>query len=215
MGQLSIGSELSEDEIRRLLIRAAGSQPGKHSHGWIPGEGAGLRSAAVLVPLFREDGEWKVLYTRRTDTVQDHKGQVSFPGGSTDPEDLSPYDTALREAYEEIGLHPEDVRILGMLGPMVTGTGFVITPVFGVIPWPYEFIPSPHEVSRIFSISLDWLAQPEHREERLFRREGVEAPPVWVYFYKEYDGENLWGVSAKITVNFIQALMPAEPPEIY
>ena len=101
------------------------------------------RPAAVLVPLLRaaispETGErWHLLLTRRSDNLTKHRGQVAFPGGSSDPGDLTPEATALREAYEEIGLPPAAVTTLGQLNPMLTITNFHVTPVVGVIPWPH------------------------------------------------------------------------------
>src|SRR5437868_6216009 len=88
-----------------------------------------LRAAAVLIPLVHWADEWHLIFTRRTDIVEHHKNQVSFPGGATDPGDLSPEDTALREAEEEIGMRRSDVRLLGRLGEMVTISNFVVTPV--------------------------------------------------------------------------------------
>jgi len=85
--------------------------------------------AAVLIPLYQEDGDWKLLFTRRTDSVDIHAGQVSFPGGQIENADASIVATALREAQEEIGLNPEDVETLGQLNPLFTVTQFLATPI--------------------------------------------------------------------------------------
>ena len=87
--------------------------------------------AAVLIPLYQEHGDWNLLFTRRTDSVDVHAGQISFPGGQIEDADVSIVATALREAQEEIGLNPEDVETLGQLNPLYTVTQFLVTPVVG------------------------------------------------------------------------------------
>ena len=163
------------------------------------------RPAAVLIPLLRANTAWQVLYTRRTATLPEHSGQVAFPGGRADPEDSSPVATALREASEEIGLLPKDVRILGQLPVLPTITNYAVTPVVGVLPWPYPLCLAPSEVSRVFTIPLAWLADPANRS---IRQRTLPPPyePVSVIFFECYDGEVLWGVSAQITLNLLQAL---------
>jgi len=199
--------DLSEEDIRALLeSRARSVQSEINLVTDIHPDRMGSRQAAVLIPLFSSGGEWHILLTRRTDSVQDHKGQVAFPGGSTENEDASPENTALRETFEEIGLKASDVRILGRLDALITGTGYLITPVVGVIPWPYPFIISNDEVSRIFSIPLRWLADPDHYEERIFYRSENDPVPHLVIFFDQYEGEILWGVSARISVNLLIAL---------
>jgi 8-oxo-dGTP pyrophosphatase MutT (NUDIX family) len=113
--------------------------------------------------------------------------------------------TALRESYEEIGLKPQDVRILGRLQDYLTITNYRVTPVVGVIPWPYELHPAEVEVSRVFTIPLDWLAQPENYAERPRQLPAPYAPAKVVY-YEPYDGEVLWGASARMTLNLVRAL---------
>jgi 8-oxo-dGTP pyrophosphatase MutT (NUDIX family) len=164
------------------------------------------RPAAVLAPLLRLDGEWHVLYTRRNANLPEHSGQVAFPGGRADPGDPSPEATALREAQEEIGLAPSDVRILGRLRQYLTITNYRITPVVGVMPWPYVFTPAEIEVSRIFTMPLTWLADPANHEERQ-RILPEPHPPVGVIYFKEYDGEVLWGATARMTLQLIKSLM--------
>lgn len=159
------------------------------------------RSAAVLLTLAWVQDEWQVIFTRRTDTVAHHKGQVSFPGGATDPIDETPEATALREAEEEIGLRPADLRILGRLGDMLTVSNFLITPIVAVLPWPYTFVVHNLEVSRVFTIPLEWLAERENWQEYI-RKETSRS----VITYFPYDGELLWGVTARITVEFLRTL---------
>ncbi len=167
--------------------------------------GVVLRPAAVLVPLLWQDDEWHLLFTRRTDTVQTHKGQVSFPGGAVDPGDLTPEDTALREAHEEIGLVSEAVTLLGRLPWMVTVSSFLVTPVVARIHRPCEFKLSVDEVSRLFTIPLAWLADSSHWEERpRINRLGQEEKVV---YFEPFDGEILWGITGRITVELIKYLL--------
>jgi 8-oxo-dGTP pyrophosphatase MutT (NUDIX family) len=175
------------------------------------------RPAAVLIPLFHasvEDNKnhiWQVLLTRRTNDVAEHQGQVAFPGGRAEPTDTSPETTALREAHEEIGLDLSQVRILGRMNRIPTITNYCVTPVVGIIPWPFPIRLEEIEVSRVFSIPLDWLADPHHHETRyriipppFSQILGQENHPV-IYF-QPYQDELLWGVSAEIIMNFINIL---------
>ncbi len=162
------------------------------------------KQAAVLVPLIFNQNKWSILFTRRSDSVNDHKGQVSFPGGAIEPSDESPINAALREAEEEIGLKSEDVQVLGVLPPHESVTGYTIFPVIAKIKWPILLKINPVEVSRVFTIPLDWLIQ---RENFVIRdwlspyglRQGV-------VFYRPYDGEQLWGISARILLDFLEKI---------
>ena len=163
--------------------------------------GTELKCAAVLVPLVWQDEEWHLLYTRRTDTVDSHKGQVAFPGGACDDGETTAEQTALREADEEIGLNPKDVRVLGKLSDLVTVSYFQVTPVVGVVRWPNVFQVGEQEVARVFTIPLGWLANPSNRWqfERSDSKRGLIA-------YHPYDGELLWGATARMTVDFLKVL---------
>jgi 8-oxo-dGTP pyrophosphatase MutT (NUDIX family) len=186
--------DLSESEIAARL-RAA-YHPAEQEHD------PHYRCAAVLVPLTRHEDDWHLLFTERTHRVQTHKSQVSFPGGTCDPQDGTPEATALREAEEEVGIQPRDVRVLGRLNVMLTVTGFRIVPVIGVVPWPYTFKISTIEVARVFSMPLRWLAEPGNR--RAFSLAGRPVRQLTAFI--PYDGELLWGATAQMTVDFLRVL---------
>ncbi|NIM96081.1 MAG: NUDIX domain-containing protein, partial [Anaerolineales bacterium] len=149
--------------------------------------------------------EWHLLYTRRTEAVESHRGQVSFPGGVIESQDNGVEAAALRETYEEIGIHADDVNILGRLDTMLTVTQFSITPVVGTIPWPYDLRINNNEVAHTFGVPISWLADPANLEfsERELPVSGQKVP---VYFYHPYQGEVIWGATARITLNFLQIL---------
>src|SRR5512143_324465 len=160
-----IEASLTEEYITEQLRQA---QVGASSDGYAEievGSETLLRCAAVLVPLVHHDSAWHLLYTRRAERMLSHQGQVSFPGGACDEGEAAPEQTALREADEEIGMRPGDVRLLGRLNTMITITSYRVTPVVGVIPWPYVFRVQSTEVARVFTIPLLWLADARNRWE--------------------------------------------------
>jgi 8-oxo-dGTP pyrophosphatase MutT (NUDIX family) len=164
-----------------------------------------VKCASVLIPLVYWKDEWLLVFTRRTETVEHHKGQVSFPGGGCEVGESTPEMTALREAQEEIGLKPEDVRLLGRMNDVITITHYRVTPVVGVIPWPYRVRLEPAEVERIFTIPLLWLAERANWYEQPVETEAM-LRPFPVVRYHPYDKEVLWGVSARITQNLLTIL---------
>jgi 8-oxo-dGTP pyrophosphatase MutT (NUDIX family) len=201
-------AELTTESISRLLYIALQSPQKKSSNiarfptGFLPET---PRPAAVLVPFLRKNDTWHILFTRRTATLPEHSDQVAFPGGRSDPEDFSPEQTALREAQEEINLNAEHVKILGRLRELRTITNYCVTPVIGEIPWPYEFKLAIEEVSRIFTIPLYWLANPSNHTIRS-RELPPPYSPVPVIYFNKFDNELLWGVSAQITLDLLEAL---------
>lgn len=202
----SVANFLSETEISDRLRRAYRPGAVASTDGYAEMyTGVRLTCAAVLVPLARREDEWHLVFTRRADTVEHHKGQVSFPGGACDAGEETPEATALREAEEEIGLHPADVRLLGRLNDIVTITRYRVTPVVGVMPWPYPLRPAPGEVARVFTIPLLWLADRRNWQEEPFTPDGA-ARPFPVVIYHEYDGEVLWGASASMVLSFLSVL---------
>jgi 8-oxo-dGTP pyrophosphatase MutT (NUDIX family) len=160
-----------------------------------------LRSAAVLLPLTYFQNEWHILFTRRTDRVESHKGQVSFPGGASDEGETTPEQTALRETQEEIGVHPTAIQIVGRLSRMITISKYRVSPIVGVIPFPYAFKVANVEVARVFTIPLLWLANKNNYWEF-----SIGNPDRTVIAYHPFDGELLWGATARMTVNFLKTL---------
>ena len=193
---------ITEDFIRNKLAESDRSQAETDGYAEIPiHPDVHLKCAAVLVPLVFFQNEWHVLYTRRTDRVESHKGQVSFPGGACDEGETTPEETALREADEEIGIHPSHVRVIGKLSRMVTISKYRVTPVVGVIQFPYAFKTSGAEVARVFTMPLAWLANRNNYWE--FSMPGSDRS---VIVYHPFDGELLWGATARMTVNFLKIL---------
>lgn len=195
--------QLTESDIAEKLRKSLeGVDPSSYGYSDIElTEDTRLKCAAVLIPLIFEAGEWRVLYTRRTDHVESHKGQVSFPGGGCDEGETAPEETALREAHEEVGIEPGSVRILGRLPNMITITSYRVTPVVGAIDWPIVFRIGQHEVERVFTIPLKWLADEGNRWEFPFPGRNRK-----LIAYHPYDGELLWGATARMTLDLLAAL---------
>jgi 8-oxo-dGTP pyrophosphatase MutT (NUDIX family) len=197
--QINISKETISQRLEQALVLNGVSSTGYSEID--TGADIQLRSAAVLVPLVWQEDEWHLLYTRRTATLQSHKGQVSFPGGACDDGETTPEQTALREADEEIGLKPGDVILLGRLADMITVSYFQVTPVVGVIKWPTVFQVGEAEVARVFIIPLGWLANSSNRWQ--FEISGTNRS---VIAYHPFDGELLWGATARMTVDFLTVL---------
>jgi len=193
---------VTEEFIRTKLREAIESVPSSDGYAEIDlTDDTRLKCAAVLIPLLRQDDEWHLLFTRRTDKVESHKGQVSFPGGACDEGETTPEETALREASEEIGIDPQKVRVLGHIMNMITITSFRVTPVVGIIEWPTVLQLGKDEVERVFTIPLNWLAEKNNRWE--FSMPGRNRSLI---VYHPYDGELLWGATARMTVDFLKVL---------
>ena len=160
---------------------------------------AGSRPAAVLVPLFSEDGEARVILTRRAATLTSHRSEVAFPGGTVGAGE-GEEDAALREAHEEIGLAPAAVSVIGRLDRLVTPTtGFALTPFVGLLGGRPELRPGPGEVEEILDVPLSLLLDPTvFREERWDR----PLPDRAVYFF-ELERNTVWGVTARILHDFL------------
>jgi len=159
--------------------------------------------AAVLLPLILRDADKPLLlFTRRTERLARHSGQVSFPGGRSEADDLSPVETALRETFEETGIAPSFVTVAGYLDRYLTGTGFDIQPVVGVVKDGFVLTPDPREVAEIFEVPLAFLADPANR-----RRESREVGGRKRSFYAfSYGRHEIWGATAAIVVSLVQRL---------
>lgn len=157
----------------------------------------GDAQAAVLVPFQMGPEGLELLYTVRPRTLRSHPGQVAFPGGKRDPEDVSPAATVLREANEELGLEAKDIELLGVLKPLPTFTGFAVTPVLGLIKGSPQLHPSPDEVASVFAMSLNRLRNPS--EQRHMRTRWNRRDPVMPLYFWPYAPTPIWGMTAHLT----------------
>jgi 8-oxo-dGTP pyrophosphatase MutT (NUDIX family) len=167
-------------------------------------EVADARDAAVLVLLADYLGEAHVVLTLRTDTVEHHKGQISFPGGARHGKDEDLALTALRETWEEIGVHPHDVDLIGRLDEIVTVSNFRVAPFVGVLKrTPYPYAPSPVEVAEVLEVPLRHLLDPANKvyEPRVAWGGGSAFSPV--YRYHSY---RIWGATARMLEGFLDLL---------
>jgi len=165
----------------------------------------GLRPAAVMIPLIVNNGDWHMVLTQRSEILEEHRGQVAFPGGAQEASDKNLQWTALREMQEEIGVKPEDVEVFGHLCDIPIITNYMVRIFVGQIPWPYPLLISEDEVDSVFTLPLLWLADPKHHTIRFRRFAGREFP---VIYFELYDGYLLWGASAEMTLTLLSALNP-------
>lgn len=161
----------------------------------------------MLVPLYGEGAEARLLFTRRTETVEHHKGQISFPGGAADEEDPDLLATALRETEEELGIPRDRVEILGALDDVYTVvSGFIITPFVGLVPYPFPLQINSVEIEEVFTVPLGVFRDPANLRIEEREREGQR---VQVYFY--YHGPHeIWGATGRIIKGLIDAVFEGE-----
>jgi len=160
----------------------------------------GMRRAAVLAPLFVRDAALWIVFTRRTESVEHHRGQISFPGGGEEPGDATLWHTALRESEEELGIRPADAMALGRLSPLTTVTNFYVEPFVAAIPQPYVFRPAEAEIAEVLEVPVAALLDPAVLEKRALP--GREGP---VLFY-HYGDRVIWGATAQILAELLESL---------
>ncbi len=153
-----------------------------------------LRDAAVLIPVVDHGRDATVLLTKRAEKLRNHSGQVAFPGGTIDPTDPSPEAAALRETFEEIGLGQDRVEIIGRMPDYVSGSGYRIAPVLGIVRPDFSLTLNSEEVDAAFEVPLRFLMDPANhgRDSRMWN--DLE----WVFYEMPYDGQRIWGVTAGI-----------------
>ena len=161
-----------------------------------------LRPAAVLVPLVDHAEGMAVLLTRRTAHLADHAGQIAFPGGRIEAGDADAVAAALRETEEEVGVPRDRVSIIGRLDTYVTGTGFEITPIVGIIDPPVPLALDPFEVAEVFEVPLAYILD-RRNHQRVIREVGGRRR---CYFILPFEGRNIWGATAGMLVNLAEVL---------
>jgi len=156
--------------------------------------------SAVLVPIYCKQGEYYILFTKRTGKVKAHKGQISFPGGAYQDGDRALVDTALRECAEEIGLTADKIEVLGELDDNITlSTDYVISPFVAIIPWPHSLKVNQQEIEEIIEVPISALLDKNSLRQGT---EIVDGKAVTIYFY-HYQGKVIWGATARILNQFL------------
>lgn len=186
---------LHRAEVERALAAqsaAADMMPRGDSVAGLPGE---LVPAAVLCPIVERPAGLRMLFTRRTEHLPRHAGQISFPGGRIEESDASPLAAALREAREEIGLAEHQVRPVGELARYRTGTGYEILPYVGFVAADFEPVPDRREVAEVFEAPLDFVLDPRNRHRERFV--GSHGRAAW-YDTVPYGEYHIWGATAAI-----------------
>jgi 8-oxo-dGTP pyrophosphatase MutT (NUDIX family) len=162
--------------------------------------GRELRRAGVLVPLFVRDAGLWILLTRRTESVEHHRGQISFPGGAEEAGDESLFATAVRETQEELAIAPSDIIALGALSPIVTVTNFYVEPYVAAVPQPYVWRPAEAEIAEVIEAPIAALMDPAILEKKpMPGREGT------ILFY-HHGKHTIWGATAGILAELLLAL---------
>jgi len=193
------------------ILRAALEEGHRRSPILLPGDALeleelalGITPAAVLVAVVDRPSP-TIILTLRPETMRQHPGQVSFPGGRIDPGDDGPIAAALREAEEEIGLPPSAVEVIGIADIYRTVTGFEVTPVVGVVPPGLPITPHPGEVADVFEAPLDFLLDPSNQ----LQREAMFRGKMRTYYEIPYQGRQIWGATAAMIVNLSRRLVLA------
>jgi len=196
----------TSDAIEAAAFRRELQDDRELNPGLISAPSTALRPAAVLVPLIDHPPGHKqgmtVLLTQRTAHLTAHAGQISFPGGRIEADDPDPEGAALRETEEEVGLPRDRVSLIGRLDTYLTGTGFEITPVVGLVTPPFPLSIDPFEVEEAFEVPLSYILDPRNHQ----RVERQSAGRNRVFYVLPYEGRNIWGATAGILVNLAEVL---------
>jgi len=166
-----------------------------------------LIDASVLIPIIDRPQGLSILFTQRSQNLKHHPGQVSFPGGRAETNDRDTVATALRECQEEIGLRPERVNILGRLETCLTGTGFKVTPIVGLVEEPLALQLAPDEVAEIFEVPLPLLLENDRYRTDYVKLPNGEARTFYIF---DYPDRYIWGATAKMLVN-LRNLLQSDP----
>jgi 8-oxo-dGTP pyrophosphatase MutT (NUDIX family) len=196
-------ARLDGDWLRRRFSEAPDWEP-EHPELAVFDLGPDMTAAAVLIPLVQREHGLSMLLTLRTAHLTDHAGQISFPGGRTEAEDASPIETALRETEEEIGLDRRHVEIIGSLPDYVTGTGYRVTPVVGLVAPPFELTPDPHEVAEIFEVPLAFLMNGANHQRLSFEMPNGKGKRS--FYAMPYERFFIWGATAGMLRNLFHFL---------
>ena len=160
---------------------------------------AGRVSAAVLLPIYFKQGEYYLLFTKRTQKVKEHKGQISFPGGAQEGGEAL-VNAALRECTEEIGLMAGEIEVVGELDDTISRTSnYIISPFVALIPWPYQFKVNEEEIEELIEVPISALLDRSCQRQET---EIIEGEAVISYFYN-YQGRVIWGATARILKQFL------------
>ena len=189
------------DPVEAAALREATRGDHDLNPGMTP-PSASLRPAAVLVPLIDRPGGMSVLLTQRTPHLSAHAGQISFPGGRIEETDSNATEAALRETEEEVGLPRDHVTVIGRLDTYVTGTGFEITPVVGIVKVPFALAIDPFEVAEAFEVPLSFVVDPNNHR-RMTRDFEHRAR---IFFMLPFENRNIWGATAGMLVNLAEVL---------
>jgi len=200
-----IAARLSEATAGRWgsgMSRAQRSERGDHDLNPGMAKPTELMQAAVLVPIVERDEGMTVLLTQRTDHLTAHAGQISFPGGRAELEDVNLEATALRETEEEVGLHSDHIELIGQLDVYVTRTGFEVTPVVGIVTPPFAIKPDPFEVADVFEVPLSFIVDPVNHQKESRLHKGIERQ----FYVLPYENRYIWGATAGMLVNLSEVL---------
>jgi 8-oxo-dGTP pyrophosphatase MutT (NUDIX family) len=198
--RICININMVKERLRQLLAR-------RQKHYIVD---AGRLPSAVLLPLYKKQGQCHILFIKRSDKVKEHKSQISFPGGTCEKLDSTPLATALRECAEEIGLQPEDVDVLGSLDDELTTTSnYIVSPFVGAIPWPYRFQKNEDEVDEIIEVPISALLDKNcfHPNTEILSGRIVDS---YTYYYQ---GKIIWGATARILNKFLDIYIQASPDD--